>query len=283
MECDLRSQMKIFTDSKNALTFGVLGGLMALFCSCGPNAIAPLPSPENPDGPISTSIMLSSLTADDDSPVEAMIALIGIDGAVSGEGHIRITTPRKAGSIIFPSTIEGSFVATLMALASDPIAISFIDSDERESLPIEMHIHTYETPEARAKAGIGGAPAATDEGTKQPDDRPGTIQLSEDDSNHLEIVLNYANDQAHFMGGPGFMGAIDVLMLANESDGNIYYTSADSSGAVDFRMPAQPGDLIVLFAMNPLNNTMTSPAVQFEIPGPSKSAVDAADSAARKN
>ncbi|HIA01863.1 MAG TPA: hypothetical protein EYN66_08125, partial [Myxococcales bacterium] len=66
--------MKIFTDGKNTPTFLLLGGLMALFCSCGPNAIAPLPSPENPDSPIGTSIMLSSLTADDESPDEAMVA-----------------------------------------------------------------------------------------------------------------------------------------------------------------------------------------------------------------
>jgi hypothetical protein len=283
MERYLRSQMKIFTDGKNTPTFLLLGGLMALICSCGPNAIAPLPSPENPDSPIGTSIMLSSLTVDDDSPDEAMVALIGIEGAVGGEGHIRITTPRKDGSIIFPCTAKGSFVATLMALPGDLIAVSFMDSEERESLPIEFHVHSYEKPVARDEDRIGGGPPPADGKANQPGDSPSPIKHTEDSSNELALILNYANGIAHFTGPAGFIGAMDVLMIANEGDGNIYYTSADSSGAVDFSIPAQPGDLIVLFAINPLNNTMTTPASQFEIPGKSKPTADAADAAEGKN
>ena len=256
-----------------------------LFYHCSPttlvfNAIAPLPSPENPDSPISTSILLSSLTVDDDSPDEAMVALIGIEGAVGGEGHIRITTPRKDGSIIFPCTEKGSFVATLMALPGDLIAVSFMDSEERESLPIEFHVHSYEKPVTKDS---GGTVPPEDGKANQASDTPSALKHAENSSNELALVLNYANGQAHFTGAAGFIGTMDILMIANESDGNIYYTSADSTGAVDFSISAQPGDLIVLFAINPLNNTMTTPASQFEIPGTSKPTVDKASDAERNN
>jgi signal peptidase I len=278
----------MFKDEINTRLGWLLASLAMLFAGCEPNAIEPLPSPGNPDSPITTSIVLSSLTVDEDSPDEGLVVVIGLDGAVAGVGQIRITNPRKIGSFLYPTRENGAFVASVEALPGDVIAVSFIDSELRESLPIDLEVQAYVAPQHSEIIGGKGPPADGGDGSDGGDGGDGSdgdddgsgntgkaadvpkepdfMAANEGGEASVKLVLNYANGQAHFIGGENFIGANDILVIANESDGNAYYTTADDNGAVDFSFPAQPGDTVVMFSQNPLNPALTSPAHKFVIP-----------------
>ena len=258
----------------NCIRLMTLTLLLSLVLGCEPSSIRPIPSPLDPPPPIETSIIVSSLTAAEESPSEELVALVGIDGAVIGAGEIRITNTRKSGSVLYEATDEGAFVATVLALAGDELAISYIDKEGSESEPLALLIQTYESPLTKGDDQVDpGTDEAAFAGTEandsnEPPTSPagGSSDLNGDGDAEAQVVqltLIYIDGTVRLVGGSNFIGANDVLILANETSGGVHSTTADSYGAIDVSFPAEIGDLIVLFSTNPLNSNLTSPAVKF--------------------
>lgn len=260
-----------------AVTIVTLLGFALTLVGCGPDAIAPLPSPLDDYEPNTTNILVSSLTVEEEAQKEQLAAIIGIDDAVAGRGQVRITNTRKVGeSSLFNSTEKGGFVATVLALPGDELRLSYIDEDQRESESIVLSVRAVAAPKALEPSNVGGGAGSdpdkensSESGTDTEPSPPATSATDLDGDGSEEAVINltliYTDGSARLVGGANFIGPNNVLVIANQANGSVFAATADEQGAIDQTFPAQLGDVVVLFSKNAINNSLTSPATSFVV------------------
>jgi len=262
---------------KAAVTLVALLAFAVAAPGCGPETIAPLPSPVDDYEPNSTNILVSSLTVEDETESEQLTAVIGIDDAVAGKGQVRIANSRRDGeSSLFDCTDKGGFVATVLALPGDELSLSYIDEDQKESRAIKLAVRAFNAPQTATQVDpgdkenkqtdqaeqFGGGSDATPEA---PASNARDLDGDGSDEAVIQLTLIYGDGTARLVGGANFIGPNNVLVIANQSDGGVYAATADGKGAIDQTFPAEKGDVIVLFSKNALNNSLTSPATSFVV------------------
>ncbi len=124
------------------LTLLMASALVMASCE-PPGAIAPLPSPLEPDDDkiITSSLMRAS---DSEAAEEKLVAVVGFDGAVEGEGMVRLVNLRNRVVDEYDSTISGSFSAAVLALPDDSYDVVYITADGRESKPVRLTVAAIE-------------------------------------------------------------------------------------------------------------------------------------------
>jgi len=263
IEALTKESLQMSLNGNKFLLILAIAGLSLMVISCGPNTIAPLPSPAPVPSPL--NILVSSLTVDENKPKERLVAIVGTSGAVEGLGEVRLSIARKAVSNMIPTTEDGAFCSALMAIPGDVILVSFINTSQEESEPIELVVSSYTSPELLIGGGMD-----TERTAETPPQQVGTPnrmpQANTGDVVLPGLTLAYADGIAQFTSTPSFIGNGELLIIANEGDGAIYSTNADETGAIAISFPASPGDSIILFSQNPLNPELTSPAQSVLIP-----------------
>jgi hypothetical protein len=230
--------------------------------------VEPLPSPIAPDG---TKIVLSSLTADSDESTEGSVAILGLPDAVNGYGTVRIVNERDMRTEFIQSTVEGSFVGTLLAKGGDVLIVSYL-VESFESRTIEITVPQY-TTEKEQDGQLAGA------GPRQPnDDFDEAVQDPAPETNGepppVPPVADAAESLFELLGdglvrvqsGPDFIGPNHTLFVGNLVTGETFATVADAEGAVDITFPAEPGDRILMFSASPDDPAQTSPVTEYQIP-----------------
>ena len=139
----------------------MMTALVAVWVSCDPQNIAPLPSPTEPDG---TRVLLSSLTAteSDDTDANYLISVVGIPGAVENLGTVEITNTRNGLIHVATATEAGTFAGKSYGQAGDSLELVYIDNDGYRSAVTDLVVASY----VRLDTNASGTPAEPE--TSQP-------------------------------------------------------------------------------------------------------------------
>jgi len=227
----------------------------------------PLPSPYTPD---STKILLSSLTEDSANNADENVALMGLPGAVSGFGTLRVVLADGTSEEFIQTTVAGSFVGSLVAKRGDTLRLSYL-VDLEESDWIELIVPQYpsekvEPPTTR----MGGAPDQPSKDFSEAVDESNDPQDSggDDPPETLQSLFEILPDGlVRIQTGPDFISPEDWLFVGNLVTGETVSTRADPMGAVSLTFAAEPGDRILMFSQSAVDPAQTSPVSEFEIPG----------------
>jgi hypothetical protein len=244
--------------------------LIIPFClaGCEPGTAAPLPSPLTPDD---TRLVVSSLTDKDDTAAESPVAVVGLSGAVDGEGTVRVTNTRTEVHDVVNSTSQGTFVSSIQALAGDTLSLVFI-VDESESTPVTLEISSYTPPskgvgvpdpEAPPDPRMGGQ---SSESPKQP-----TANDTDGDADTSAMAtaehFNTDDEGAYtFKSADDFIQPGHILFIVNLNKGTTVTATANESGAVEIVIVADSGDELLLFSQSTNDPNQTSPATIFTVP-----------------
>lgn len=277
--------------------------LVALMvASCDPTAIAPLPSPVQPDD---DRIVMSSLTVDEGEPTERLVAVVGFDGAVTGLGDVEFTNTRSGATMTIPSTEVGAFTTAIFALPGDTFDVRFSTEEGLRSDATQLQVAIIMPADGdRANIPAGGSagePADSEDDARPeppkviwdnnfaaggdcedgseedcPGEQPGTSGTgseaqppSDPDSDgkaQLAVEWWLADGELHITAEAGFTSPNAIVVAANQTTGGVHTTAADSVGGVDLSFPAQAGDQVLMFTQNPGDASLTSEAIAFTVP-----------------
>jgi len=227
----------------------------------------PLPSPFTPD---STKILLSSLTEDSAEEANENVALLGLPGAVSGFGTVRVVLTDGTSEEFIQTTVNGSFVGSLLAQRGDTLRLSYLSGAE-ESDWIEIVVPQYATDAVdRGPINMAGTPEQPSKefseavGDSNDPQNGGGDEPPEPLQSLFEIL---PDGQVRIQTGPDFISPEDWLFVGNLVTGETVSTRADPTGAVNLTFSAEPGDRILMFSQSAVDPSQTSPVSEFEIPG----------------
>jgi len=230
--------------------------------------VEPLPSPITPDG---TKIVLSSLTDDSDEATDDSVAILGLPDAVDGYGTVRIVNGRDNRTEFIQSTVEGSFVGTLLARNGDVFIVSYL-VESFESRTIEIVVPKYTAEKDQGGTQLAAGPKqpddSFDEAVEDPDSQsggePAPVPPEVNAPESLFVLLS--DGLVRVQSGPDFIGPNHTLFLGNLVTGETVSSVADDQGAVDITFPAEPGDRILMFSASPDAPTQTSPVTEYQVP-----------------
>ncbi len=249
--------------------------LTILCLGCEPDAIAPLPSPVEPDG---TRILLSSLTAveTEDNEENRLVSVVGTPGAVDAMGAVEITNVRTNETVSAVASIVGTFAGRAYGRPDDELRLIYVNAEGRRSRATNITISEYSpasslaAPDASNQPTIPGAPSESSEST---DAEPcaaededcltaggGTTEGGEE----IDWVASFSNGIVTLQGPIGFADQDSIVIVSNLNTGAVISANVDTdSGAIRVEIPAENGDTLLVFAQDSEDASLTSPAVQF--------------------
>ena len=280
----------------------VLAPLGLVSLSCDPETIAPLPTPETPDG---DRILLSSLTVAEDvgAEVPGLVAMVGLPGAVEGTGEVRLHNARSGESFVISSTAAGTFTTSLMALPGDPLEVRFAIDTGAESEPAVVAVGKYDEERAAqvnevpTYAGDDWAYEKNDhDGTQEPPpcegepDCPDPVEPSavpvdcpeegpcagagpeggelDAETEPVDMVLVWTAEGGvlRLKALTGTFTASSTIVVMNSATGTVQMEVAGSDGDLDAIIDAQPGQILLVFAQAADDPKVTTPAVELTVP-----------------
>lgn len=264
------------------VTVGSVGTTAFVVTSCDPAVIAPLPSPVRPD---EDRITTSSLGLTTDTSTDSLVAVVGLPGAVSEAGDVRVTNERTGVENVFLATEVGTFSATVYGRAGDELTLVYIDADSRESEPLELTINEYpDEKDEPTNGGVTGEPASppmVPGSGFEFGDSDGGGQCTEPDcetpepnapDDRLAVIWSFDGTELHVEGGEGFTTPNANVVVSNHSTGMVAVVNATDKGAARIDIPASVGDQIIMFAQSSIDASLTSPAITFTVPKAGQSA-----------
>ena len=205
-----------------------------LIASCGPDAIIPTPSPYE-GTPDPTAIVTSALKGGGSTTEE--VGVVGLPGAVEGEGTVIVTLSGKDAPIEVRSAVNGSFALTVEAAWDDVLTFAYKpDGAKAASETVDVRVDTW----AAAQAGTG-------------------LDLMPDRLSATEAALSWVGEETlRFVAIKGYLLANDFLVVANIERSEAWTAQSDEHGAATVDFKASPGDPFAVFARRPGTNK-TSP------------------------
>lgn len=282
--------------------------VMASISSCDPNAIAPLPTPVSPDNDriITSSLTAGEATEDTTEPQavpERLVAIVGLPGAVAGDGEVLLVNQRTGLESRVPATGLGTFSAALFAVPSDIYALRYVSPDGAESDAIEVGVTQFDpgsvtqlpsgsgagfqSDESGSKDGDGTMGDNTDDPDASPPPAPGTSECEtppcEDDASNatdqppvdatggaerqtLALIWSIEDGALRLQAQPGTLAANSNVIISNSVTGAVQLEAADANGGLNVTVQATPGDVLLIFTQAANDPDATSPAQQFTVP-----------------
>lgn len=184
------------------------------------------PTPDAPEDGLdrTDSINLDSIYYSD-APIE----LVGTDGALPGEGVLRIETT-NSWAVEVTSTATGSFAVQLEADLNDTIVLLFTDSDGNES-SATLTLSPGSVDAYSATATLAGITESAN--AESP------INVSRNGDN---VTLEVSDETL----SPGI-----GVVVGNSDLGTAAFSMANSDGSIKLEIRADTGDELIVFAVEP--------------------------------
>lgn len=247
------------------LLFLALGLALAPLLSCQGNLV-PLPSgsvgtdlaaadaSDGPMGPNSTLVLASALTVDGDPDADQPVALVGLPGAVTGKGLVRVTLLRTGIEEQVHSHDSGTFAHTVLARGGDEVRVAFsLEDSDAVSEPIVLVLGSWADAAPDVVDSVdgqdGGGGAAADAAEQAVPLKPKIPGSADAKGAEPEWEMDWVSDtELEIVGLDGYVNPGDGCMVANMTLGAGDWVASDANGAIAIRFAASPGDQLMVFS-----------------------------------
>ena len=249
--------------------------LTVLCLGCEPEAIAPLPSPVEPDG---TRILLSSLTAveTEDNEENRLVSVVGTPGAVNDVGAVEITNVRTNEMVSAVASTLGTFAGRAYGRPDDGLRLVYVNAEGRRSRATNITISEYSpasslaATDASNQPTVPGAPPESSESTDaepcaaEDEDCLAAGSDTPEGGEEIDWVASFSNGIVTLQGPIGFADQDSIVIVSNLNTGAVISANVNTdTGAVRVEIPAENGDVLLVFAQDSEDANLTSPAVEF--------------------
>jgi hypothetical protein len=210
------------------------------------NAI-PLPSPVAPD---ETLVITSSLTLASNTN-DGEVAVLGLDGAATPDGKIRVRNMRTETTSDTPTSPHGAFAVVVTARLGDVLQIAFVDDEGNESDPIERSMINHD-----AASGLKAVYAEQGDVWHMCHTGDPQMEMSWTEPGLMAVTVDEC-----------FLGETHRLVCANLSTGCTMASEIDpAAGHATIHLHADFDDQIVVLLQNIEDPSDTTPVSSYSPP-----------------
>ena len=202
-----------------------------------------------PDPPDANSIFVSS----SGGPGETEVAVIGRAGAVPASSRVRVERTDRPGAVETDANDDGSFAVVIWATPGEDLEISYREpGSDLDSEPTNARVDDYD-------------PAATpgEDGSPYP---PGDW----DAGGGVFVPIHVDPPDAGLARVWGPEGCVQPnvrVVVGNHTSGFVRET-VYGTGPFELRVPAEAGDVLLVFAVSPERPDQSSTVVTLVVPAP---------------
>lgn len=217
------------------------------------------PSPTGYEELAASLVYMSAL-----SPQEAQgnVTLLGVSGAATGAIAVGVSVPEIDVDFTVPVGMDGSFATLLEGVYEDlEVELSYLASEGAgDGEPVVLAVRRLTGQETDVPwiyyggEGDNGEPSG---GWAPSDlDVDGMVEVSAPDANGVVTV----------QGVPGIVPTYTLIFVVHEPTGTSAVTQVLNNGSFNLRIHAATGDLLLLFAANPADPTLTTEDFELQVP-----------------